>query len=379
VKLTFVCSDVSGNSLVRTYPIAKVLARRHEVQVLGFSFGDGVFPPYRDEFVYEYQVARRLPAFVWQAAALSRKVRGDAMYVFKPLPSSLWVALLAKRRLGIPLFLDIEDWELAWYLDVPRVDQMKHAIHAERPNGLLWTWVTEMMSGRADEVFVVSRFLQRKFGGTLLVHGADTNVFDPSLWPPDAARATIGLPEGRWVVFTGSPMPSKGLGDLLQAVVQIGDPSLRVLVVGTFGKNTDYQRQLIDRYGDRLMVMGPRPHSEMPMFLAAADVVALPQRLTRTMAAQVPGKIFEAMAMAKPILATAVSDLPEILDGCGVVVPPGSVDQLAAGLEWILKNPVQATDLGRKARQRCEDRYSWNAMECVLTSVLTRWEKPREP
>lgn len=96
---------------------------------------------------------------------LSQKVRGDAIYAFKPIPSSLWVALLAKRRLGIPLFLDIEDWELAWYLDVPLVDQVKHAAHVECPNGFLWTWLTEMIGGCADEVFVVSRFLEKEVWG----------------------------------------------------------------------------------------------------------------------------------------------------------------------------------------------------------------------
>ena len=60
MRIALVCPDVSSNSLVRMYPIAKVLARRHELQVLGFEFGGGIFEPYRDEFDYETIAARRM-------------------------------------------------------------------------------------------------------------------------------------------------------------------------------------------------------------------------------------------------------------------------------------------------------------------------------
>ncbi len=99
------------------------------------------------------------------------------------------------------------------------------------------------------------------------------------------------------------------------------------------------------------------------MFLAAADVVALPQRLNRVSMAQVPGKVFEAMAMARPILATAVSDLPEILDGAARVVEPGSVEALTEGLADLLRQPSAAEDLVMRRAPRCIERYSWDAME----------------
>jgi len=50
MRIALLCLNVSSNALVRTDPIAKVLARRDQLQVLGFRWGDGVFQPYRDEF-----------------------------------------------------------------------------------------------------------------------------------------------------------------------------------------------------------------------------------------------------------------------------------------------------------------------------------------
>ena len=157
VRIALLCPDASSNALVRTYPIAKVLARRHDIQLFGFRFGETVFPPYSREFSYDTVRARPMPAFLRQVEELSRRIDADVVYAFKPLPSSLWVGLRARRRLEVPLFLDIEDWEAGWYGDVPLSDRLRHLAHLERPNGLLWAWLTERLVGKADQVFVVSR------------------------------------------------------------------------------------------------------------------------------------------------------------------------------------------------------------------------------
>jgi glycosyltransferase involved in cell wall biosynthesis len=275
---------------------------------------------------------------------------------------------------GIPLFLDIEDWELGWYFDAPPLDALKHLAHIERANGFLWTWLSELLTRRADEVFVVNRALQRRFGGTLLIHGADTNEFDPGRWEPREARRRIGLPDGRYIIFTGSPSPAKGLDDLLDAVRRLNRPEVRVLIVGSFRHNPAYEQSLLSRYGNRVILFDSRPHSEMPAFLAAGELVALPQRVNRTTMNQVPGKVFEAMAMAKPILATAVSDLPEILGGVGRLIAPGSVAALTDELRCLLSRPDEAKELGRKARLRCQECYSWDAMERIFAERLERWQ-----
>jgi hypothetical protein len=63
MPIVLFCPNSSSNALVRTYPIAKVLARKHRIQVLGSRFKDGIFPPYRDEFDYETRAARWMQAF----------------------------------------------------------------------------------------------------------------------------------------------------------------------------------------------------------------------------------------------------------------------------------------------------------------------------
>ena len=85
---------------------------------------------------------------------------------------------------------------------------------------------------------------------------------------------------------------------------------------------------------------------------------------------QMPCKVFEAMAMGKPIVASALSDLPEVLDGCGHLVAPGRPDAVAQALETIFGDPAAAREMGERARVRCVERYGAAASRKTLLALL---------
>ena len=95
-------------------------------------------------------------------------------------------------------------------------------------------------------------------------------------------------------------------------------------------------------------------------------MVAVPQRDTPDTIGQVPAKLFDAMALARPIVSTHVSMIPEIVDGGGVLVPPGDVRGLTGALTRLLDDPAAAAALGRRGRARCEAHYSFHAARAVL-------------
>jgi glycosyltransferase involved in cell wall biosynthesis len=125
----------------------------------------------------------------------------------------------------------------------------------------------------------------------------------------------------------------------------------------------------------RTIYLGYQPHGSMPEILYLSDLVVLPQKDNHISRAQVPGKIFEAMAMAKPIVATAVLDLPEILKDCSVIVKAGDTEDLAKNVQYVLANPNVGRMLGRKARNKCVKLYSFEAMARVLFPVFQQFEK----
>jgi glycosyltransferase involved in cell wall biosynthesis len=370
MRILCLAADASSNSIVRVAPIAKTLERNHDVHMAGFRSRDHVFAPYADAFDYHTLRTRPLPGFLRQVGELADRVAADIVLAFKPLSTSLWTGLAVRQRLRIPLLVDIEDWELGWYLDRPPAHQLRHLARIDRANGMAWTAVNERLVRRADGLFVASEGLRRRFGGTLLPHGPDTSCFDPRRWSREEALDRLGLDDAEYVVFTGSAMPSKGLEDVLEALRELARPGLRLLVVGSFQHDPAFRDRLLARYGDLLEIMPPRPHAEMPLFLAVATLVVLAQRRSRETEAQVPAKVYEAMAMARPVVATAVGDLPAILDGCGCVVAPGDPRALREALERLLEERDAGERLGAAARRRCEERYGWDAMERILEPAL---------
>jgi glycosyltransferase involved in cell wall biosynthesis len=148
---------------------------------------------------------------------------------------------------------------------------------------------------------------------------------------------------------------------------------LRIMLVGA-DRNSPYVRKLVDMGEGILRVEGFWPVSYSPKFLSMADLVVLPQRYSQIAMAQVPAKIFEAMAMAKPIISTSMSDIPQILEGCGIVVEPGNVEQIAEKIEYVLEHAEEAAEMGGRAREKCVKEYSWEAMEKVLVEVFDRYQ-----
>ena len=158
-------------------------------------------------------------------------------------------------------------------------------------------------------------------------------------------------------MFLGTPRAYKGVDDLVEAVAQLrGDVLLAI--VGVKPGSPDAARWASRSF---VRLVGEIAFDEVPRFLMAADVVAVPQRATSDTVGQVPAKLFDAMALGRPVVSTAVSMIPEILDGCGLVIPPGDIRALGAALGRLLGDRAMAEALGRRARARCQEHYSFAA------------------
>src|SRR5436309_12024795 len=92
------------------------------------------------------------------------------------------------------------------------------ALNVGNPTGLPWTWLCERFVRRADAVTVASRFLQSRFGGTLIPHVRDTDAWDPARYDRAEARARLGVGAQPLVMFLGTPRGYKGVDDLVAAV-----------------------------------------------------------------------------------------------------------------------------------------------------------------
>lgn len=389
MKISILCPDLSGNCLVRPYILAKILQRRYEVEIAGPMFGDGIWQPVAKAKDIAYKPVRlavdRIATCYHQVLGMLKELDGDVIYAHKPLFGSYGIAVLHALRRGLPLLLDIEDWQLGLVRQSRRELTPRRRISKLVEGAILlygmdsyWgTLMGETLSIFADDITVSNRFLAQRFGGTLVWHARDTEAFDPAKYDGEAIRQELGIgADRRVVVFSGTPHPHKGVDDLIEAVARIPDPKALLVVVGL--KSSDAYSQQIQRrgqsaLGDRFVGLDSVPFERAPEILALADVVAVPQRRNMATVGQIPAKIFDGMAMAKPVVSTNVCDIPEILRGCGWVVEPGRPRELARVIEHVLGHPEEAAEVGRKARQKCLREYSYDAMEPVLMGLLSKY------
>lgn len=153
-------------------------------------------------------------------------------------------------------------------------------------------------------------------------------------------------------------------------------PSVRVLLVGGFSEAV-YRDAVLARarelgIGKNVVEVGYQSNP-FPL-VAACDVVALP-----TLRDPFPIALLEAMALAKPVVATAVGGIPEMLvDGeSGFVVPPGDVESLAARLLTLLRDPGRRLAMGEAASRRLETAFSLEGFVrnmCAAFDAATRSE-----
>jgi glycosyltransferase involved in cell wall biosynthesis len=346
--ITVLSPTLTSNAVFRTHTIVQLLRARFRVQLIGFDSSNHLYEPLAaDETIAgatRYH-AKGLAAWTWRVRKLETVVRGDAIIAVKPMLGSFGAALILGRRLRRPVILDIDDWEPGFLSSSPYWEF--------RSWGPRWFFSTEsplfirLLDGfvyRAAAVTVSNSFLQARYGGHWIPHVRDTSAFRAS---------SIALPAHRkTVLFAGSPRGHKGLPTLLKAWKRLGraDSELRLAIPNLTDPILQSERVLDIK---NVVLTGPHRFAEIPGILADSSVVVVPQDNVSGAVGQLPMKLIDAMAAAKPIVATDVGDAARWLtDGAGIVVTPGSVNALADGLAAALDHPEAWKAMGDKARAR---------------------------
>lgn len=372
MKITFLCFDLSDNSLGRAALLARALSRHHEVELVGPAKNGRIWYPLQDlDLPLKTYPWKRYPAFIPTVRRMIREIDADLLFAAKLRPTSFGVGLLKKRASGIPLLVDIDDWELGFFYHTDFWGKLGRFLNISNPNGLPYTWLMERLVSLADGVTVSNQFLKNRFSGTLVYHCRDTSFLNPENFSADKARDKLGLQGKKVAMFLGTPRAHKGVDDLVAALEHIDDPDVRLVLIGA-DATADSMRQRWQAVKDRILLFPKIPFKELPEYLCAADVVVIPQRRTSDTVGQMPAKIFDAMAMAKPIVSTSVSDIPEVLGGCGYLVEAGNVRQLGDTINYVFEHPGEALSKGKMARARCIERYDISVMEQQLLELVDK-------
>lgn len=227
----------------------------------------------------------------------------------------------------------------------------------------------------ADRVIAVSDFVARRQREVGMIPGPRvTRVWNSVTVPPAAdrtreARLALGIDEGaRVVACTCRATPQKGVDHLFRAFDRLPPLSDALLVYAgdgpAFESLQELRASLASR--DRIRLLGYRADREL--LLDAADVCVVPSVWEEAFGLAA----LEAMARRKPVVATAVGGIPEIIQPgvTGLLVPPGDEEKLAAALALLLSQPGDAARMGSAAREDVEARFAPDLQLARLTELI---------
>ena len=270
---------------------------------------------------------------------------------------------LAARAAGVPVVVstvhnslfdyEVAGWRRAMYVLAERVS-----------------------SPLADRVVAVSHAIARDLveryridaARTVVIHnGIDAWAFRPARGGA-AVRAELGLAHGRRViVMAGRMTAQKGWDVLLEAAARLagGRGDLAWLLVGDGPLRGALTRRAAD-LGVAARFMGAR--TDMADVLDCADVVVLASR-----SEGLPFTLLEAMALGKPIVATRVGGVPEVLEEgrSGRLVPRDDPAALASAIATVLDAP-DAAAMGARGRARVETSFTLDAMVRAVERVYAQ-------
>jgi len=204
-------------------------------------------------------------------------------------------------------------------------------------------WLTRLAMKRAAFVVTKGEYLRQqaiRMGINArkvrnVPNGCDPSVFHPA--DRSAARAQLAVAdEHELVLFVGRLDPQKGIVELLKAFDSLVSrrPNLRLVYVGD-GPADEHLRNVARDFAleDRILLAGACPSQKVAQWLAAANVLALP-----SYAEGCPNVVIEALNCGRPVIATNVGGIPELVnEKSGILVPPRDSQALAGAIKTAME------------------------------------------
>ena len=262
-----------------------------------------------------------------------------------------WAAKAAAQALGVPAIA-------FHHSDVSRLLSARVGSWAMRPIGRYLRALYQDF----DVVLAPSRVILDKLEAAGVYHtrlqplGVDAELFHPGRGAP-ARRRELGLPPGtRLLVFAGRFSKEKNIPALFDAFRRLG-PKYHLLLIGGSRRR---------RVGNVTQLPYQGGGQQLARYLASADA------MVHAGDAETFGLVMaEAMACGLPVVGVDCGAVPELIDSSvGELVPRATGAALAEGVQALFERDVAA--VGRLARRRVEQRYSWDQ---VLGGLLALYRQ----
>lgn len=297
----------------------------------------------------------------WRLGAVVRRVRADVVHCYNPRP--MLYGGLAARGLGVRATIGTLSAFACHVPDRPHAFLPEPLRTVSRRNRARNRLTSRLMRRLA----VVSRSLGERYcrynaisTDTLRVIPYGVPIGGEASAAAEARRELGAAPEdvlvgsvGRLVEQKDYPVQLRGF-----ALAVAREPRLRMVLVGD-GPLRATLEALARELGVTGRVVFAGQRADVPRLLLALDVFVMTSKFEPYGVA-----LLEAMAAGRPIVATAVNEIPEILSfgACGFLIPPGEPDGLADALVTLARDPALRATLARRAFEEARERHGLPAM-----------------
>lgn len=255
----------------------------------------------------------------------------------------LWPGIFS--QLGVvksrTLLKVLERWEMALYRSADQIVTVTESFQSHISDRGIPAWKIETIPNGANVAF-----WKRNSQGCEL-------------------RKSLHL-EGRFVVlYVGTMGLAQGLMQLLDAARLLEDrPEVTFLLVGE-GAEKEQLRQRISQENQRNVVLLDAVGRPMVRELySMADVCTVVLDKAPLLSEFIPSKIFEMMAMERPVVASVSGESAQIIEeaGAGIVVAPGEPDETASAIHSLIDQPGMREQMGKAGRAFVESHYSRSSL-----------------
>jgi len=245
--------------------------------------------------------------------------------------------------------------------------------------------VTGLQLSQSRKIIAYSKSMfedKEQAAKVVLVTGAvDTETFRPDPASGEEIRERYSLGDSPVVGYVGTFQEWHGLSELVEAALEIlqsrGD--VKFLMVGPYYKETQ-ERVAAAGVSSSFVFTGPVKYEDVPRYMNAGDVLVAPYNPERIESAEQvrkhglgsPLKVFEYMAVGKPVITTDVKPISDpIQDGVtGYLIPPGNSKALSSAILRVIGDRPAAERVGAAGRLSVIADYSWSTVAEQLGSIF---------
>ncbi len=225
----------------------------------------------------------------------------------------------------------------------------------------------KLMLSRSDFIFSTSKEIDSEVRGLLpkkrtmaVVNGIDTRLFQPT-------QPSIPRHGSEFVIVCPRRLVEKtGVEFLIRAIPMVKDEiNIKVYIAGDGPLRKDLELLASKlEVGERVVFLGSVPNHKMPGIYSSCDLVIIPSLIEATSIAAL-----EAMACGKPVAASNVGGLPEIIDKeAGMLFEPRSAEAIATLIRQAAKR-TDLSEIGERSRKVVKEKWSIEAMVDIHEKV----------